>query len=238
MKRALYFVLSVVMMFSVGLYLHSKQESSEKSKEQPAEPVATIAVTKQLLAKLEDQLTLFQRKNSEQSERLAGVFAKWKQAGKIKQAEQWNQVRSGIDALLSIVQIIRNDFERMQQLRRNKDLFTALRTLQVESQKITPQMGDTRFLMQSASLYGKRIFEDKLLEKLKGETAVAPEKKKSDSSQYDSIDTSFYSDSGSGFDSDLDFNEFDDSPSNEESYDDYDFDFGSDFDFDDSDFYF
>jgi len=235
MKRALYFALSIVMMFSIGLYLHSKQESSVTPKEKPAEPVATLAATKQLLMKLEDQLTLFQRKNSEQSERLAGVFAKWKRAGKIKQAEQWNQVRGGIDALLSSLQMIRNDFERMQKIRRNKDLFTSLRTLETESQKITPQMGDTRFLMQSASLYGKRIFEDKLLEKLKSETTVAPEKKKTDS-QDDQTDTSFYADYDEY--SDLDFAEYDDSSLSAESYGDYDFDFGSDFDFDDSEFYF
>ncbi len=231
MKRV-YISIITITLLAAGLYIQSSDTSHIKS-QKPAEPVATLAATKQLLIKLQDQLQLFQRKNAAQSERLSGVFAKWKQAGKIKQAEQWNKVRNGIDALLSNIQIILNNFDHMQKLRRDKELFTALSTLEKESQKVTPQMGDTRFLMQSASLYGKRIFEDKLLDKLKGLTTVAPQKEKKE--EKDQYDQSFEFD----FDSDFNFDDFNDS--HNDSFDSEDFvfdDFDGGFEFDDDDFYF
>lgn len=233
MKRVLISIITITLLVA-SLYIQSSDTSQIKS-EKPAEPVATLATTKQLLMKLRDQLQLFQRKNAAQSERLSGVFAKWKQAGKIKQAEQWNKVRNGIDALLSYIQMVLNNFDYMQKLRRNKELFTALNTLEKESQKFSPQMGDTRFLMQSASLYGKRIFEDKLLDKLKELTTVAPQKEKEEKinqiDQYDSFDF----DSDSDFDLNTFDNSYDDSFYSEDlSFDDFD----GGFDFDDDDFYF
>lgn len=235
MKKALSFIIFII--FASGLSIQSQNLSQEQPEEQQkketeqAEPVASLAATKKLLQSLQDQLTFFQRQNSEQSERLAGVFANWKRAGKIKQAEQWNQVRNGMNALLSIIQTILNHHERLQKLRHNKEVYDALRQLDQDAHKITPERGDTRYLMQSASLYGRQIFEKKLLEELQKVTAVtAPKEEK----QPESFETKMPID----FEG-LNFDEFD-LKYEPDNFDDLGVDIGDDFgfDFNEEEFYF
>ncbi len=226
MKKALGMILLPVLILTIGVYVYS-QDDVETTQKKESSPIATVQTTRKLLTTLDAQLIDLQKKIAEHSERLAGVFAKWKQAGKIKQTEQWNQVKSGIHTLLSEVKMITQSFERIEKLRRNKELFDILTLLVAESEKITPQIGDMKYIMQLTSLYGKSIFNDKILEKIARELKIeAPKKEEKLDFGYGTFE---------GFDD----SSFNDSSFNDSSFNDSSFDFDSDFDntnFDTTDF--
>jgi hypothetical protein len=118
--------------------------------------------------------------------------------------------------------MITQSFERIEKLRRNKELFDILTLLAAESEKITPQIGDMKYIMQLTSLYGKSIFNDKILEKIARELKIEAPKKE------EKLDFGYGT-----------FEGFDDSSFDDSSFDDSSFDFDSDFDntnFDTTDF--
>lgn len=226
MKKIYVFLFSLSVL-SAGLYVYSQDEENEQKKEVNTQPVATIQATKRLLISLDTELTNLQKSISEHSERLAGVFAKWKREGKIKQAEQWNQIRSGINTILSEIKITTQDFDHIEKLRRNKELFEMLTKLNTESQKITPKAGDIQYIMQLSSLYGKSIFNDKLLEKIKSMLKIEEPKEKKDETEQFKFEAYPYEEPA--FEEYGQFGGFDDG-----SFDDADSGFG--YDFDDSEF--
>ena len=221
----------------LGIFIYVRSQNETPKEEKVTEPVANIPASKQLLTNLERQLITLQIKMSEHSQRLAGVYAKWKREGKIKQAEQWDQTKNGIIKLLSELKIVKNSSDLIEKLRRNKELFEMLSLLNKEVQQITVrQPKEMALIMQLASLYGKTIFNNKLLEKIEKLTPVAP-KEKDVPSEQTAYSEPYYDESAFTADElGYDFEESSFEPSYDYSFDqdvgvdDWgDFDFGFDF---------
>ncbi len=158
-------VLYLAAILGIFIYVQSKNEKEIEKKE--IEPVASFAATKKLLENLDHQLVSLQKKISEHSEKLAGVFAKWKREGRIQYTEQWNQTKDNIQKLASELKIMANNRDLVEELRRNKELFDIFVSLNKESQeKISNIQGTIPQIMSLSSLYGKSIATDKVLEKI------------------------------------------------------------------------
>ncbi len=174
MNKNILVAFSSVAILGIFIYVQSQNEKQIEKKE--VEPVASFAATKELLESIDRQLTNLQKNISEHSERLAGVFAKWKREGKIQHEGQWNQTKSNIQKLASELKIMKNNRDLVEKLRKNKELFDILTNLNKESQvRISKAPKTISQIMSLSSLYGKSVATDKVLEKI--ESMLKPEKK-------------------------------------------------------------
>ena len=212
----------------LGIFIYAQSQNEKEIEKKEVEPVASFAATKELLENLVRQLINLQKNIAEHSERLAGVFAKWKREGKIQSAEQWSQAKSTIQKLASELKIIANNRDLVEKLRKNKELFDILTSLNRESdtivsktQKIIPQ------IMTLSSLYGKSVATDKVLEKI--EMLKPPEKSEKEAAS-PTEEPQFVDDTQYPSFEDYDFEEYseDGEPPifDEFELDDYSFDFG------------
>ncbi len=162
---------NVLIVFSsiviLGMFIYVQSQNEKKTKKKEAEPVASLSAAKELLVDLGRQLTNLQVKISEHSEKLGGIFSKWKKEGKIQHAGQWNQTKSNIQKLASVLKIMANNRDLVEKLRRNEELFKILANLYKESQdKISNVQGTIPQIMSLSALYGKSIATDKVLDKI------------------------------------------------------------------------
>ncbi len=236
MKRNKILILSSIVILSMFVYVRSQNEQ-DAEKQAPAASVIPAITVKAVLESLDRQLVNLQKKIAEHAERLPLIFAKWKREGKMKLAEQWHQTNHAITQLASELKQIANNQGLTEKLRRDNELFTLLVNLNKEAKAVSQEtLKDTAYMMKLAFLFGKSVFTDKLLEKIKAmESQKEPEKKAGEiiDTSYGSYDPFDQFSSGAvdgdyAFEEDFsfdDFGDFDDF----DSFDDYG-DFG---DFDD-----
>ncbi len=180
----------------LGMFIYTQSQNEKQIEKKEAEPVASFDEAKKLLESIDRKLINLQKNISEYSEKLAGVFDKWKREGKIQYEGQWNQTKGNIQKLASELKIIANNRELVEKLRRNKELFDILASLNKESdtivskvQKAIPQ------IMNLTSLYGKSIATDKVLDKIEMlkppektvESEVSPSSEEPQFDEYDDI---------------------------------------------------